>query len=500
MAITYALLVNAGFVFTLQNGTSAQPLTAPPTLARKGPPPGFPGPGSTTHPSAQTMAHWRAVAQCMRRHGVSGFPDPATSVPSNPAAKYGMIADRDGAILAIPATINTDSTAFTQAATTCGFMPDYTKLTAQDNRRRTQTRQQLLIQSGIALAGMSLLSLGLGWLMAGRVLQPLEDSYQAQRQFVANASHELRAPLTRQRALIEVALASPEANLASLRRAHERVLASEQHLEQMIDGLLALTRGQAGLERRERRSTSRPSPPRPCSRASLQLAGLDLDVRATLDAAPAAGDPRLLERLIANLIDNAIRHNTPGGHIEITTGARDRHAFVSIANTGPTIPPEEIQRLFQPFQRLGGARTRHNNGHGLGLSIVQAIANAHHAELGARARPEGGLTIEVSFPPATGAKLRADVHRPNETRQPACQPPRLTFLQEAEQPGVVARNTALRTKQVSDGAHPRTSCSPDAEAAPGPRPRLQETCFLSVKLRKRCAVGARSGLSLTASG
>ena len=99
---------------------------------------------------------------------------------------------------------------------------------------------------------MSLLSLGLGWLMAGRVLQPLEDSYQAQRQFVANASHELRAPLTRQRALIQVALADPDANFASLRAAHERVLASEQHLEQMIDALLALTRGQAGLERRER--------------------------------------------------------------------------------------------------------------------------------------------------------------------------------------------------------------------------------------------------------
>src|SRR6202012_961674 len=129
---------------------------------------------------------------------------------------------------------------------------EYGKLVAADNRRRAQTLQQLLIQSGIALAGMSLLSLGLGWLMAGRVLAPLEDSYEAQRQFVANASHELRAPLTRQRALIEVALASPGADVASLRRAHERVLASEQDLEQLIDALLALTRGQAGLGRRER--------------------------------------------------------------------------------------------------------------------------------------------------------------------------------------------------------------------------------------------------------
>ena len=99
---------------------------------------------------------------------------------------------------------------------------------------------------------MSLLSLGLGWLMAGRVLQPLEDSYQAQRQFVANASHELRAPLTRLRALSEVALASSGGRTSPrCVAAHERVLASEQHLEQLIDGLLALTRGQAGLERRE---------------------------------------------------------------------------------------------------------------------------------------------------------------------------------------------------------------------------------------------------------
>ena len=107
--------------------------------------------------------------------------------------------------------------------------------------------------------------------------------------------------------------------------------------------------------------------------------------------------------MIANLIDNAIRHNTTGGQIEITTGTRDRKALVSVANTGPTIPPEQIKRLFQIFQRLDGARTRHNNGHGLGLSIVQAIGNAHRAELGARARPQGGLTVEVSFPPSTGA-------------------------------------------------------------------------------------------------
>jgi signal transduction histidine kinase len=336
----------------------------------------------------------------MRQHGVSGFPDPTTTVPSN-LADFGVVSDRSGAILAIPRAVE-QSPEFTQAASACGYMADNSEQNAQDTRRRTQVRQELLVQSGIALAGMSLLSLTLGWLLAGWVLQPLEESYEAQRQFVANASHELRAPLTRLRALSEVALASSEANFSSLRAAHERVLASEQHLEQLIDGLLALTRGQAGLERRE------PVDLEILASQALHarepdLASLDLDLRTTLATAPAAGDPRLIERLIANLIDNAIRHNTANGHIEIATGTRDRHAFVSITNTGPAVPPEEIQRLFQPFQRLGSARTRHNNGHGLGLSIVHAIATAHDATLNAHARPQGGLTIEVSFPPPSGA-------------------------------------------------------------------------------------------------
>jgi signal transduction histidine kinase len=248
---------------------------------------------------------------------------------------------------------------------------------------------------------MSLLSLVLGWLMAGRVLQPLEDSYEAQRQFVANASHELRAPLTRQRALIQVALANPEADFASLRTAHERVLASEQHLEQMIDALLTLTRTQVGLERREDLDLAAVASQAVLAREP-QLARLDLDVHITLAAAPAVGDPRLVERLVANLVDNAIRHNTPGGRVEIATGARDRCAFLSISNSGEAIPPEEIERLREPFERLGRARTGHD-GHGLGLSIVQAITDVHGAVLSVRPRPEGGLTVDFSFPPATGA-------------------------------------------------------------------------------------------------
>jgi signal transduction histidine kinase len=231
----------------------------------------------------------------------------------------------------------------------------------------------------------------------------LDAAFEAQRHFVANASHELRTPLARQRALIQVALADPEASSSSLRAAHERVLASEQHLEQTIDALLTLTRGQAGLERHEPLDLATIA-----SRAMLvrkpEAATRDIEVRATLAAAPAEGDPRLVERLIANLIDNAIRHNTAGGHVEITTGARAGHALVAITNTGPAVPPGEIRRLFQPFQRLDGTRTRHNGGHGLGLSIVQAIAAAHRAELIARPRAEGGLSVEVSFPTAGGAR------------------------------------------------------------------------------------------------
>jgi signal transduction histidine kinase len=400
MAITYALLVNAGFVFSLQSTTAAPPKSTP---AR------FPRPSSPTHPSAQTMTYWRGITACMREHGVSTFPEPTTSFPrifraTGGAPRFANVSDRDGAILAFPTTLDTQSAAFTRASAACGLARADSALAGVVTERRSSAREELLLQAGIALAGMSLLSLLLGWLMAGRVLRPLEDSYEAQRQFVANASHELRAPLTRQRALIEVALADPRADAESLRAAHERVLAAEQHLEQLIAGLLTLTRGQAGLERREQLDLRTLASEAMLARES-QIAELDLEVRATLAGAPTAGDARLLERLIVNLIDNAIRHNVAGGRVEIATGIGERRAFVSVANTGPVVPPEQVERLFQPFQRLA-VRTRHDGGHGLGLSIVQAIANAHDAEVTADARPDGGLSIEVSFPAVAGGGVR----------------------------------------------------------------------------------------------
>ncbi len=104
-----------------------------------------------------------------------------------------------------------------------------------------------------------------------------------------------------------------------------------------------------------------------------------------------------MERLIANLLDNTIRHNIPAGHVEIATGTRQEHAFLAVANSGPMIPPEEVPRLLQPFQRLGGARTTHGGGTGLGLAIVHAIATAHGAKLSVTPGPSGGLHAEVRF-------------------------------------------------------------------------------------------------------
>ncbi|MCO6010521.1 sensor histidine kinase [Actinoallomurus purpureus] len=118
-----------------------------------------------------------------------------------------------------------------------------------------------------------------------------------------------------------------------------------------------------------------------------------------LTPAATAGDPRLIESLIANLIDNAIRHNHRGGHVEITTQTSGAQATLTIVNSGPVIPDNQIQRLFQPFQRLAPDRNSRRDGYGLGLAIVHAVAQAHHATLTTSARPEGGLAMTVRFAP-----------------------------------------------------------------------------------------------------
>jgi signal transduction histidine kinase len=225
----------------------------------------------------------------------------------------------------------------------------------------------------------------------------LEAAFASQRHFVANASHELRTPLTAERAVLQVALADPNASAAALRSACEKVLRLGDQQQRLIDALLTLASGERGLERREPADLGGIAAAVVRDRA--EPAGhraVRLDAR--LETAPVTGDPALAESLIANLVDNALRYNVPGGWVQVTTTTAGGQALLSVRNSGPEIPPDQVDLLFEPFRRLGNSRTRRREGHGLGLAIVRAIATAHDAELAATARPGGGLDITVTFP------------------------------------------------------------------------------------------------------
>jgi signal transduction histidine kinase len=333
----------------------------------------------------------------------------------------------------IPPKILFPGVVITQTAT-----PSPAQVIAQGHAQSTAALHKLLVDSAIALALMALVSFWLGWLVAGRALRPLrtitnaareisasdlhrrlalsgpddelkelagtfdgllarlEASFEAQRRFVANASHELRTPLTLERALVEVALADPDATTESLRATLEQVLAASRQQEQLIEALLMLSRSQRGLDHYQRVDLGA------IAGDAVDGIGSDILVEAELEPAETSGDPALIERLVANLVGNAVRHNVPNGWVAVSTSTRRNRAVLSVANSGPVVPPEELERLFQPFQRLDGRRDAERGGLGLGLSIVEAIATAHGAEAVARARPDGGLVVEVSFP----AKLR----------------------------------------------------------------------------------------------
>jgi signal transduction histidine kinase len=311
----------------------------------------------------------------------------------------------------------------------------------------TLGRQQLLIASAIALAVFVVAAAALGWLLAGRVLRPLstitaaarrisasslherlalhgpddelkelgdtldnlfarlEASFDAQRRFAANASHELRTPLTRERALLQVTLADAASTTGTWQAISRKLLASNAEQERLIEALLTLANSEAGTGERE-----------PADLASITSAALaaarpaishlGLNVHASIQPAIFEGDRLLVQQLAANLIDNAVRHNIPGGDIQVATGTGSGHAVLSVTNSGEVIPPAEVDRLFQPFQRLGPRPARRDGGHGLGLSIVRAVATAHRATIGARALPDGGLAIDVTFPPLPGPRTR----------------------------------------------------------------------------------------------
>jgi len=219
-------------------------------------------------------------------------------------------------------------------------------------------------------------------------------TFEEQECFVAYVAHELRTPIALQRTLVEVTLADPLADTAALREMGARVIAGCEHQQALIEALLDLARSQRGLSRHD-----------PVDLAAIAGEVLlahdlsELESVVVLEPAYTMGDPDLVERLAANLISNAIRHNvTSGCRIEVATGMGLGRAVLSVVNTGPSIPAEELTRLFRPFQRLDVHPRSSAEGVGLGLAIVQEIANAHGAFVTARTRVVGGLEVHVSFP------------------------------------------------------------------------------------------------------
>ncbi|HVQ96490.1 MAG TPA: ATP-binding protein [Mycobacteriales bacterium] len=316
-----------------------------------------------------------------------------------------------------------------------GITPE--QLVALRSSLQAQALRSLAGRGALALAGVGLGAVWLGWLFAGRVLRPvkritatarrvadrslheriglggppdelreladtvdsmlerLDRSFDGQRAFVANASHELRTPLTINRTLLEVALSRPDTS-ADLRQLGGTLLEVNARHERLIDGLLLLARSDREITDRE-----------PVDLAELaahvveQVRGTaartGVAVTTSLRPAPTAGDPLLLERLVFNLVDNALRYNIPGGTVQLTVHSGTESAALAVVNTGPAVSRYEIPGLFQPFRRLAG-RVGSTGGTGLGLSIVRAVARAHGGEARAEPGPDGGLRVTVSLP------------------------------------------------------------------------------------------------------
>jgi signal transduction histidine kinase len=301
---------------------------------------------------------------------------------------------------------------------------------------------QLEAQYLLALGGTLVVAVALGWVVAGRALDPLRRvtavarrvtqerlgeriamqgpadelreladtvdgmldrlaaAFDGQRRFVANASHELRTPLTVIRAEVDVTLADPDASVDDLRRMGETVLEATERTQALLDSLMVLARSQQAVPRRE------PVDLAAAARAAVAITSSEageagVRVRLDAEAAPLEGDPPLVERLVANLVENAVRHNEPGGRLLVTT----RPGLVRVENTGAPVALDDVRRLAEPFERLN--RDCERPGAGLGLSIVRAVADAHGARLSLAPRAGGGLVAEVAFPSDARERRRA---------------------------------------------------------------------------------------------
>jgi signal transduction histidine kinase len=312
-------------------------------------------------------------------------------------------------------------------------------------QQRSADLARLLTISWVVLAITTIGAAVLGWFAAGRVLRPLrsitstartisagnlherlamtgpndefkqlgdtlddllgrlEASFDAQRRFVASASHELRTPLTLERTLLQVALADPNGNEQTLRATCKELLTSQADQERLLEALLTLASSERGLEKRELVDLEALASAE-LQRLKPKIGRRGLTLETTLGPAVTTGEPALIRRLIANLIDNAIDHNVGGGRIEIRTESDTEYALLAVSNSGPPIQAAQVEKLFEPFQRLNGTRTTSDGHHGLGLSIVRAIAVAHNAEVTAAPRAGGGLTVTVWMPTASATR------------------------------------------------------------------------------------------------
>ncbi|GLY15830.1 sensor protein CutS [Kineosporia sp. NBRC 101677] len=332
--------------------------------------------------------------------------------------------------------------------------------------QRADWMHSLLVRSAVALSIMVVLSLVLGWLLAGRILRPirsmtsviqrisasnvherlastgprdeirdlsdtvdgllmrLETALQAHKRFVANAAHEMRTPLTLEHALLEETLIDQEAGLEAYRATFQQVLQISRQQGQLLESLLTLAGSERGLDRRDPVDLAQVCEQVLATyRSGFERRGLE--VRADIAPAATTGHAGLLECLAVNLVDNAMSYNQPGGWVSVATssapadqghtesadsaistgtvGAAGR-AVLRVANSGPPVPADQVDRLFEPFHRLNRSDTGQGGHHGLGLSIISAIVSAHGGRVRAEARPEGGLLVEVSLeaanPPA----------------------------------------------------------------------------------------------------
>ena len=304
--------------------------------------------------------------------------------------------------------------------------------------QRQGALSNLLAFSLAGLGVMTVASGGLGWFMSGRVLRPvrvitgtarraseqhlgerlaltgardelkeladtfddmlerLDAAFATQRRFVANASHELRTPLTVMRTAIDVTLAKPSPTAEQLTDMAVRVRRSIDRAESMIEALLTLAvsdQGKFSTEFTDLATWAEDA----IDAAAAEIERLDLRIDSKLDPAETTGDPQLLERMIWNLVDNAVRHNEPDGWIRLRTGSSDRCVYFEIANSGPFIADETVPSLFEPFRRMA-ARTGVRDGVGLGLSIARSVGTAHRATVTVRSQLAGGLAISVIIP------------------------------------------------------------------------------------------------------